>query len=492
MSDDHAAPGERVIARAPDDNSAGPRTLYDKIWDSHLVARQGETGGLIYIDRHLVHEVTSPQAFEGLRMAGRSVWRKDSIIAVPDHNVPTVDRDKPNPDPMSTAQLAALEDNVAEFGLNYISMSDVRQGIVHVIGPELGFTQPGVTMVCGDSHTSTHGAFGALAFGIGTSEVEHVMATQTLAMTRARNLRVVVDGTMPPGCTAKDVALAVIGRLGTAGGTGHVIEYAGSVVKALSMEGRMTLCNMAIEAGARAGLVAPDDTTFAYLKGRPYAPSGENWDRAVAYWSALPSDDGARFDREIHLDGSDISPLVTWGTSPEDVVPVTGDVPDPAGFDDPSRREGAEKALDYMGLKPGQKMTDLRVDRVFIGSCTNSRIEDLRAAARYVKGARLADTVKEAIVVPGSGLVKQMAEAEGLDRVFTDAGFQWREPGCSMCLGMNPDKAGPGERVASTSNRNFVGRQGPGSRTHLVSPAMAAAAGIAGHFVDIRALDTKD
>ncbi|WP_308911610.1 3-isopropylmalate dehydratase large subunit [Pseudokordiimonas caeni] len=461
-------------------------TLYDKIWDLHRVEDRGEGVALLYIDRHLVHEVTSPQAFDGLRAAGRGVHSVSSILAVPDHNVPTKDRDRPNPDDMSAAQLAALDANAKEFGLNYIPMDDRRQGIVHVIGPEQGFTLPGVTLVCGDSHTSTHGAFGALAFGIGTSEVEHVLATQTLLLKKAANMRVTVTGELPEGCTAKDVALAIIGKIGTNGGTGHVIEYAGPVIEALSMEGRMTVCNMAIEAGARAGLVAPDDKTFEYLEGRPMSPKGEAWDKAVAFWRGLKSDAGAVFDREVTVDGSEIVPLVTWGTSPEDVVPVTGAVPTLASFEDENKRDAAEKALAYMGLSEGQPMTDVKVDRVFIGSCTNSRIEDLRAAAAVIKGRKLAGHVIEAIVVPGSGLVKEQAEAEGLDRVFTDAGFQWRDPGCSMCLGMNPDKAGPGERVASTSNRNFVGRQGPGARTHLVSPAMAAAAGIAGHFVDVR------
>ncbi|TNE62389.1 MAG: 3-isopropylmalate dehydratase large subunit [Alphaproteobacteria bacterium] len=463
-----------------------PKTMYDKIWDMHVVEDHGNGNALLYIDRHLVHEVTSPQAFEGLRAAGRRIRRPDSIIAVPDHNVPTKDRDKPNPDPMSTEQLAALDANANEFKLDYITMSDIRQGIVHVVGPEQGFTQPGVTLVCGDSHTSTHGAFGALAFGIGTSEVEHVLATQTLHLKKSKNMRVTVTGELPVGCSAKDVALAIIGAIGTAGGTAHVIEYAGPVIEGLSMEGRMTLCNMSIEAGARAGLVAPDEKTFAYLKGRPYAPKAGQWEAAVNFWKALKSDEGAVFDREIVIDGSQIVPLVTWGTSPEDVVPVTATVPAVASFTDRNKQEAAQKALDYMGLKEGQPITDIRVDRVFIGSCTNSRIEDLREAANVIKGRHVAGHVVEAMVVPGSGLVKALAEEEGLDKVFTDAGFQWREPGCSMCLAMNPDKAAPGEHVASTSNRNFVGRQGPGARTHLVSPAMAAAAAIAGHFVDVR------
>ncbi len=463
-----------------------PRTMYDKIWDFHLVEERGEGVGLIYIDRHLVHEVTSPQAFDGLRAAGRPIHRVDSIIAVPDHNVPTKDRDQKNPDDMSIAQLEALEANSKEYALDYIPMNDARQGIVHVIGPEQGFTQPGITMVCGDSHTSTHGAFGALAFGIGTSEVEHVLATQTLLLKKAKNMRVTVTGELPIGCSAKDVALAIIGVVGTAGGTGHVIEYAGPVIEALSMEGRMTLCNMSIEAGARAGLVAPDDKTFNYMKGRPYSPKAGQWEPALAHWKSLRSDDGAAFDKEITLNGGDIVPQVTWGTSPEDVVPVTGHVPAPDSFNELSKQEGAQKALDYMGLAAGQAITDIAVDRVFVGSCTNSRIEDMREAAAVIKGRKKADNVAEVLIVPGSGLVKLQAEEEGLDKLFIDAGFQWREPGCSMCLAMNPDKALPGEHVASTSNRNFVSRQGPGARTHLVSPAMAAAAAIAGHFVDVR------
>jgi len=463
-----------------------PLTMYDKIWANHIVEDRGQGAALIYIDRHLVHEVTSPQAFDGLRAAGRTIHSVDSIIAVPDHNVPTKNRDKPNPDPMSTAQLNALEANAKEFGLDYIAMDDVRQGIVHVVGPEQGFTQPGVTLVCGDSHTSTHGAFGALAFGIGTSEVEHVLATQTLQLNKSKNMRVTVTGVLPMGCSAKDVALAIIGAIGTAGGTGSVIEYAGPVIEALSVEGRMTLCNMSIEAGARAGLVAPDGKTCDYLKGRPYAPTADQWETAVKYWKSLASDDGAVFDKDIIINGDQIVPLVTWGTSPEDVAPVTGFVPEIADFADRAKQEAMQKALHYMGLKAGQAITDIPVDRVFIGSCTNSRIEDMREAAAIVKGRCIADTIIEAIVVPGSGLVKLQAEKEGLDKVFLDAGFQWREPGCSMCLAMNPDKAGAGEHVASTSNRNFVGRQGPGARTHLVSPAMAAAAALAGHFVDVR------
>ena len=463
-----------------------PKTMYDKIWANHVVEDRGNGMALLYIDRHLVHEVTSPQAFGGLRAAGRSVHRPDSIIAVPDHNVPTKNRDQPNPDPMSEKQLTALEANVKEFGLPYIAMDDARQGIVHVVGPEQGFTQPGVTLVCGDSHTSTHGAFGALAFGIGTSEVEHVLATQTLQLKKSKNMRVTVAGELPLGCSAKDVALAIIGAIGTAGGTGYVIEYAGPVIEALSMEGRMTLCNMSIEAGARAGLVAPDGKTIDYMRGRPYAPKAGKFESAANFWRALKSDVDATFDKEITVDGSEIVPLVTWGTSPEDVVPVTGHVPAPADFADPGKQEAVAKALDYMGYSAGTAMTDIPVDRVFIGSCTNSRIEDMREAASVIKGRKVAATLAEAMVVPGSGLVKLQAEEEGLDQVFLDAGFEWRDPGCSMCLAMNPDRAGPGEHVASTSNRNFVGRQGPGARTHLVSPAMAAAAAIAGHFVDVR------
>lgn len=467
-------------------SQAMPRTMYDKIWDHHVVEDRGNGVALLYIDRHLVHEVTSPQAFDGLRAAGRKIHRPDSIIAVPDHNVPTKDRNLPNPDPMSTAQLTALEANVEEFGLDYIPMEDIRQGIVHVVGPEQGFTQPGLTMVCGDSHTSTHGAFGALAFGIGTSEVEHVMATQTLQLKKSKNMRVNVTGTLTAGCSAKDVALAIIGAIGTGGGTAHVIEFAGPVIEALTMEGRMTLCNMAIEAGARAGLVAPDAKTFEYVQGRPYAPKAGQWDAAVSYWESLKSDNGAEFDKEIVIDGSEIAPLVTWGTSPEDVVPITGRVPQIKSFADPAKQDAVAKALDYMGLSEGQAMTDVKVDRVFIGSCTNSRIEDIRQVAEVVKGRKVSDNIIEALVVPGSGLVKEQAEAEGLDTVLIAAGFEWRDPGCSMCLAMNPDKAGAGEHVASTSNRNFVSRQGPGARTHLVSPAMAAAAAVAGHFVDVR------
>lgn len=463
-----------------------PKTMYDKIWSNHIVEDRGDDVALLYIDRHLVHEVTSPQAFDGLRAKGRKIHRPDSIIAVPDHNVPTKNRQLPNPDPMSEAQLEALEKNAKEFGLDYIPMDDVRQGIVHVVGPEQGFTQPGVTLVCGDSHTSTHGAFGALAFGIGTSEVEHVLATQTLQLKKSKNMRITVSGALPVGCSAKDVALAIIGKIGTGGGTGYVIEYAGSVIEALSMEGRMTLCNMSIEAGARAGLVAPDELTFEYLKGRPYSPKGGAWEGAVNHWRGLASDEGANFDKEVYLDGADIAPLVTWGTSPEDVVPITAAIPEAITFNDPAKQEAVRKSLEYMGLSEGQMITDIPVDRVFIGSCTNSRIEDIREVANVVKGRKVSSRIVEALVVPGSGLVKAQAEAEGLDGILIEAGFEWREPGCSMCLAMNPDRAGAGEHVASTSNRNFVGRQGPGARTHLVSPAMAAAAAIAGHFVDVR------
>ena len=465
-----------------------PRTLYDKIWDDHVVSTRDDGTSLIFIDRHLIHEVTTPQAFSGLKAAGRRLRRPDLTLAVPDHNVPTTDRRLPITDPESAAQLAALKANCAEFGVEYFDVDAPEQGIVHVIGPEQGFTLPGVTLVCGDSHTSTHGAFGALAFGIGTSEVEHVFATQTLLLKKSRNFAVTVTGSLGYSITAKDVALAICGALGTAGGTGHVLEYRGPVIEALSMEGRMTLCNMSIEAGARAGLVAPDDKTFAYVAGRPRAPKGADLERALAWWRQLPTDPGARFDREVVIDGSAIAPLVTWGTSPEDVVPVTGVVPSPDSFADASKRAAAEKSLAYMGLAPGTRMEDVAVENIFIGSCTNSRIEDLRAAAGVVKGRRVAANVRQALVVPGSGLVKRQAEAEGLDRVFREAGFEWREPGCSMCLGMNPDKVPSGERCASTSNRNFVGRQGPGARTHLMSPAMAAAAAVTGRLADVRQL----
>ncbi len=471
-----------------------PRTLYEKIWDAHVVAQRDDGTALIYIDRHLVHEVTSPQAFAGLAANGRRVRRPDLTLAVPDHNLPTTPRVGPDgarlpiADRESAAQLAALEANVAAFGVPYIGATDARQGIVHVIGPEQGFTLPGTTLVCGDSHTAAHGALGALAFGIGTSEVEHVLATQTLWLAPAKTMAVVVDGPLPAGVTPKDVILHIIGAIGTGGGTGHVIEFMGSSFAAMSIEGRLTVSNMAIEAGARAGLIAPDDKTFAYLKGRPMAPKGEAWEAAVAHWRTLVTDDGAHFDRVVSFDAADIAPSVTWGTSPEDVVPITGAVPDPMDFADPAKRAAAIKSLDYMGLTPGTRMADVMIENIFIGSCTNSRIEDLRAAAAVLKGRRKADSVKWAIVVPGSGLVKAQAEAEGLDRIFLDAGMEWREPGCSACLGMNPDKVPPGERAASTSNRNFVGRQGPGSRTHLVSPAMAAAAAVTGRLTDVREL----
>ncbi|MDX2027075.1 MAG: 3-isopropylmalate dehydratase large subunit [Alphaproteobacteria bacterium] len=465
-----------------------PKTLYDKIWDIHVVARQDDGTCLIYIDRHLVHEVTSPQAFEGLRMAGRKVRRADLTLAVADHNVPTTpDRAQGIREPESRHQVETLAENVRESGIEYYAMNDIRQGIVHIVGPEQGFTLPGTTVVCGDSHTSTHGAFGALAFGIGTSEVEHVLATQTLLMKPYKNMRVEVDGVLSPGVTAKDIVLAIIGEIGTAGGTGYVIEYTGSAIRALSMEGRMTICNMSIEAGARAGLIAPDETTFAYLKGRPKAPKGEAWDKAVAYWRTLPSDAGAKYDKEVKLDATKIAPTITWGTSPEDVAPITGIVPDPAMTKDNVKKQSMQRALDYMGLTPGMKLTDVTVDKVFIGSCTNSRIEDLRAAAQVARGRHVAKNV-QALVVPGSGLVKQQAEKEGLDKIFLEAGFEWREPGCSMCLAMNEDRLDPGERCASTSNRNFEGRQGRSGRTHLMSPAMAAAAAVTGRLTDVREL----
>jgi 3-isopropylmalate/(R)-2-methylmalate dehydratase large subunit len=462
-----------------------PRTLYDKIWDDHVVDQQPDGTCLLYIDRHLVHEVTSPQAFEGLRVAGRKLRAPQKTLAVVDHNVPTTDRSKGIDDPEAATQVAALAENARDFGVEYYDERDERQGIVHVIGPEQGFTLPGTTIVCGDSHTSTHGAFGALAHGIGTSEVEHVLATQTLIQNKAKNMRVTVDGQLPPGVTAKDIILAIIGEIGTAGGTGHVIEYAGEAIRALSMEGRMTVCNMSIEGGARAGMIAPDETTYAYLKGRPKVPQGAAWDEAVRFWDSLRSDEGAVFDTEIRLDAANLPPLVTWGTSPEDVVSITGVVPDPAQIADENKRNSKRRALDYIGLTPGTKITDIAIDRAFIGSCTNGRIEDMRAAAAVVRGKKVHPNVN-ALVVPGSGLVKLQAEAEGLDVIFREAGFEWREPGCSMCLAMNADKLSPGERCASTSNRNFEGRQGFKGRTHLVSPAMAAAAAIAGHFVDIR------
>jgi 3-isopropylmalate/(R)-2-methylmalate dehydratase large subunit len=464
---------------------AKPRTLYDKIWDDHLVDEQPDGTCLIYIDRHLVHEVTSPQAFEGLRLSGRKVRAPDKTLCVVDHNVPTTDRKAPNPDPESAAQIAYLAENAKLFGLEYFDEFDKRQGIVHIIGPEQGFTLPGTTLVCGDSHTATHGAFGALAYGIGTSEVEHVLATQTLIQSKSKNMRAVVDGKLPAGVTAKDIILAIIGEIGTAGGTGYALEYAGEAIRALSMEGRMTVCNMSVEAGAKAGFIAPDEKAFAYLKDRPKTPKGKLWDAAKRYWETLRSDDDAHFDREIRLDAAKLPPLVTWGTNPEQVIAVTGRVPRPQEIADENKRRAAVTSLEYMGLKGGEKITDIALDRVFIGSCTNARIEDLRAVARVVDGKSVNAKVK-AMIVPGSGLVKEQAEAEGLDKIFIKAGFEWREPGCSMCLAMNPDKLAPGERCASTSNRNFEGRQGYKGRTHLVSPAMAAAAAIAGHFVDVR------
>ena len=466
---------------------AGLRTLFDKIWESHLVATQEDGTCLIYIDLHLVHEVTSPQAFEGLRMAGRKLRRPDKTLAVADHNVPTTKRSDGIKNEESRLQVETLEHNVKEFGVPYFPVSDVRQSIVHIIGPEQGLTQPGMTVVCGDSHTATHGAFGGLAFGIGTSEVEHVMATQTLIQRPAKNMRVTVDGKPPTGTTAKDLILAIIGKIGTAGGTGHVIEFAGDAIRNLSMEGRMTVCNMAIEAGARAGMVAPDETTFEYLKGRPFAPKGAAWDAAVAYWKTLPSDEGATYDKEVVLNAAEIIPYVTWGTSPQDALPITDTVPDPTVIGDEWRRSAVERSIEYMGLRPGQKLTDIKIDTVFVGSCTNGRIEDIRAVAQVAKGRKVADGVR-ALIVPGSGLVKEQAEEEGLDQILLQAGFEWREPGCSMCLAMNDDKLKPGERSASTSNRNFEGRQGPGGRTHLVSPAMAAAAAVTGHLADVREL----
>ncbi|MGH7013368.1 MAG: 3-isopropylmalate dehydratase large subunit [Stellaceae bacterium] len=466
---------------------ASPRTLFDKIWESHLVDTQSDGTCLLYIDRHLVHEVTSPQAFEGLRAAGRRVRRPDATIAVADHNVPTTDRSRGIEEPESRKQVETLERNVKEFGIPYFGLNDVRQGIVHIIGPEQGMTQPGMTIVCGDSHTATHGAFGALAFGIGTSEVEHVLATQTLIQRRAKNMLIEIDGDLPLGVTAKDLILAVIGKIGTAGGTGHVIEYAGSAIRGLSMEGRMTVCNMSIEAGARAGLIAPDATTFEYLKGRPHAPKGGAWEQALTFWQALPSDRGARYDTVVRLDAAQVVPQVTWGTSPEDVLPITGVVPNPAVIADADKRAAMERSLQYMDLTPGTRLMDVPVQKVFIGSCTNSRIEDLRDAASIAKGRKVAAGVN-ALVVPGSGLVKHQAEEEGLDRVFIEAGFEWREAGCSMCLAMNADRLAPGERCASTSNRNFEGRQGRRGRTHLMSPAMAAAAAVTGKLADVRAL----
>ncbi len=463
------------------------RTLFDKIWADHIVELLDDGAALIYIDRHLVHEVTSPQAFEGLRVAGRRVRRPDATIAVVDHNVPTSDRRAGIAEPESRLQIETLERNVADFGVPYFPLLDARQGIVHIVGPEQGISLPGTTIVCGDSHTSTHGALGALAFGIGTSEVEHVLATQTLLQQPAKNMLVRVDGVAPLGVSAKDIVLAIIGKIGTAGGTGHVIEYAGDAIRALDMAGRFTVCNMSIEAGARAGLIAPDDVTFAWVKGRPFAPAGDAWDHAVAYWRTLPSDADAIYDKTIILNAAEIVPMVTWGTSPEAVAPITGVVPNPADIEDAARRTEITRMLAYMALTPGQKLTDIAIDVVFIGSCTNARIEDIRAAAAVARGRHVAPGVR-ALVVPGSGLVKLAAEAEGLHQILLDAGFEWREPGCSMCLGMNPDKLTPGQRSASTSNRNFEGRQGPGGRTHLLSPAMAAAAAITGHLTDVREL----
>ena len=474
--------------------SSKPRTLYEKIWDAHVVDRRDDGTCLIYIDRHLVHEVTSPQAFEGLRVAGRKVRRPDLTLAVPDHNLPTTPRvgaegrRLPIADQESAQQLAALERNAPEFGIRYIDAIAPEQGIVHVVGPEQGFSLPGTTIVCGDSHTSAHGGLGALAFGIGTSEVEHVLATQTLLLKQSKTMEIRVDGTLGFGVSPKDVVLAIIGKIGAAGGTGYVIEYTGDVIRAMSVEGRLTVSNMSIEGGARAGLIAPDETVYGYLKGRPMAPQGEDWEKAVAWWKTLPTDPGARYDAIVTLNGAEIAPNLTWGTSPEDVVAITGSVPDPMSFADPAKQEAARKSLDYMGLVPGTRMQDVPVEHIFIGSCTNSRIEDLRAAAEVVRGRKVADGIRQALVVPGSGLVKRQAEREGLDRIFTEAGFEWREPGCSMCLAMNPDKVPAGERCASTSNRNFVGRQGPGARTHLVSPAMAAAAAVTGRFSDVREL----
>lgn len=471
-----------------------PRTLYQKIWDAHVVETREDGTALIFIDRHLVHEVTSPQAFEALRVAGRKVRRPDLTLAVPDHNLPTTARRTgdgqrvPIADRESAAQLEALERNAPAFGIRYIGDADAEQGIVHVVGPEQGFSLPGATIVCGDSHTACHGGLGALAFGIGTSEVEHVLATQTLLLKQSKTMEVRVEGTLEPGVTAKDVVLHITGVLGAAGGTGHVIEYTGQVIRDLSIEGRLTVSNMAIEHGARAGLIAPDDKTFAYLKGRPYAPKGEVWDKAVTWWRSLATDPGATYDKVVVINAADIAPSVTWGTSPEDVLPITGLVPAPESFADPTKQDAARASLEYMGLTPGQPLSSVEIQNVFIGSCTNSRIEDLRAAAEVLKGKIKAPNVRWAIVVPGSGLVKRQAEAEGLDKIFTAAGLEWREPGCSACLGMNPDKVPAGERCASTSNRNFVGRQGPGARTHLVSPAMAAAAAVTGRLTDVRKL----
>jgi 3-isopropylmalate/(R)-2-methylmalate dehydratase large subunit len=465
------------------------KTLYDKLWDAHVVRVEDDGTALLYIDRHLVHEVTSPQAFEGLRLAKRDVWRKDTILAVPDHNVPTTDRSAGIPDAVAKLQVETLDENCASFYITEFTMDDIRQGIVHVIGPEQGATLPGMTVVCGDSHTSTHGAFGALAHGIGTSEVEHVLATQCLLQKKMRNMQIRVEGEVGPGVTAKDIALAIIGEMGTAGGTGYAIEFGGEAIQALSMEGRMTLCNMAIEAGARAGMIAVDDTTIDYVRGRPYAPKSEDWDNAVEDWRKLVSDSDAKFDQTVTIEAASIAPQVTWGTSPEMVISIEGKVPDPDKETDAVKSEGMRRALEYMDLKPNTAIAEVTIDKVFIGSCTNSRIEDLRAAAKVAEGRSIASNVKLALVVPGSGLIKKQAEEEGLDKIFVTAGFEWREPGCSMCLAMNADRLEPGERCASTSNRNFEGRQGQGGRTHLVSPAMAAAAAVTGHFVDIRKLD---
>lgn len=489
----HRRKAGSLAADTPRDAPMAGKTLYDKLWEMHEVSRRDDGSSLLYIDRHILHEVTSPQAFEGLRLAGRTPWRVGANIATPDHNVPTTTAERAGgidaiADAISRTQVRTLDENCADFGILEFPMNDARQGIVHVVGPEQGATLPGMTVVCGDSHTSTHGAFGALAHGIGTSEVEHVLATQCLVAQKMKNMRVRVEGALPPGVTAKDVVLAIIGRIGTAGGTGHAIEFAGSAIRALSMEGRMTVCNMAIEAGARVGMVAVDDTTIDYVRGRPFAPAGEQWDAAVALWCTLVSDADAYFDTDIELRAENIRPQVSWGTSPEMVLAVDGHVPDPARETDPVKKDSITRALTYMGLRANQPITDIRLDRVFIGSCTNARIEDLRAAAAVAKGRKVAATVKQALVVPGSGLVKAQAEREGLDRIFLDAGFEWREPGCSMCLAMNPDRLELGEHCASTSNRNFEGRQGAGGRTHLVSPAMAAAAAIAGHFIDVREL----
>ncbi|TLP47049.1 3-isopropylmalate dehydratase large subunit [Cohaesibacter sp. CAU 1516] len=467
---------------------SAPKTLYDKIWDAHVADQQEDGTCLLYIDRHLVHEVTSPQAFEGLRMADRKVRAPQRTLAVVDHNVPTTDRTKGIDDPESRLQVETLANNAAEFDIEYYDELDNRQGVVHIVGPEQGFTLPGMTIVCGDSHTSTHGAFGSLAHGIGTSEVEHVLATQTLVQKKAKNMKVEVNGKLGEGVTAKDIVLAIIGKIGTAGGTGHVIEFCGDAIRDLSMEGRMTVCNMAIEGGARAGLIAPDEKTFAYINGRPKAPKGADWDKAVAWWKTLYTDEGAHFDTVVTLDAASLPPIVSWGTSPENVVTIDGATPDPDKIEDEGRRAAVQRALNYMGLEPNTKMTDIAIDRIFIGSCTNGRIEDLRAAADVLKGRKIKDGI-HAMVVPGSGLVKAQAEEEGLDKIFVEAGAEWREPGCSMCLAMNADKLAPGERCASTSNRNFEGRQGFKGRTHLVSPAMAAAAAVAGRFIDVRELD---